>query len=108
MFIVKYAANEAVNRYKAKLIAKKFTQIYEIDYEKIFASTLRTDSLRILFALMTLKDMKAEQIDVNNAFIESDLEKVIYMHPSKEMTLKNERILKLLRNLYDLKQSARK
>ena len=108
VFTVKYAANGAVDRYKARLVARGFTQVHGVDYEETFAPTLRADSLRILLALMTLKDMKTEQIDVNNAFIESDLQKAIYMHSSKKMTLKNDRVLRFLRSFYDFKQSIRK
>lgn len=107
VFVVKYAANGAVDRYKARLVARGFTQVYGVDYEETFAPTLRADSLRILLALMALENMEAEQVDVNNAFTESDLNEVIYMHPPKGMKLKNGRVLRLLKSLYGLKQSAR-
>ena len=107
VFTVKYAPNGSVDRYKARLVARGFTQVYGEDYTETFAPTLRVDSLRILLALMALEDMEAEQVDVNNAFTESDLKEAIYMHSPPGMELKNGRVLRLLRSLYGLKQSAR-
>lgn len=40
IFKVKYTYNNLVNRYKARLVARGFTQVFGIDYDKTFAPTL--------------------------------------------------------------------
>ena len=61
----------------------------------------------MLLAFMTLENMETEQVDIANAFTESELNEIIYMHASPGLNLGNERVLRLLRSLYGLKQSAR-
>ena len=107
VFTVKYAPNGSVERYKARLVARGFTQIYGLDYTATFAPTMRIDSLRLLLALMALEDMEAEQVDVNNAFTESELKEKIYMLAPNGLSIKSGRVLLLLKSLYGLKQSAR-
>ena len=107
IFIVKYTLNESVNRYKTRLVARDFTQVYKVNFTEIFASTMKINSLRTLLTIMTLENMKVEQVNVNNVFIESFLKEKIYMQASFELRLKTERVLLLRRSLYDLKQFAR-
>jgi len=35
IFIVRYNANETINRHKAKLVTQGYTQTYGIDYKKL-------------------------------------------------------------------------
>jgi hypothetical protein len=104
---VKYQVNGRMEKFKTRLVTRGFTQIYKIDFDETFAPTMRINSLRILLYFITLKDMKTEQVDVNNAFTESTLEEDIYISPSPGLTLPRRCVLKLNRNFYGLKQSAR-
>ena len=104
---MKYALNESVNRYKTRFVARDFTQVYKVNFTEIFASTMKINSLRTLLVIMTFENMKVEQVNVNNVFIESSLKEEIYMQTSFELRLKTERVLLLRRSLYDLKQFAR-
>lgn len=38
VFTVKHKADGSIERYKARLMAKVFTQIYGVDYQEIFAN----------------------------------------------------------------------
>lgn len=48
MFKVKYNLDKFIKRYKAKLVAQKFSQVYGIDYMETFVPTIRGESLRPL------------------------------------------------------------
>ena len=50
MFKMKYTQTGHIDRYKAQLIVKSFSQMQGIDYEKFFSSTLRLEFLRMLLA----------------------------------------------------------
>ena len=40
---------------------------------------LKSDFLRILLALITLKDIEIKEVNVNNVFIKLELKEIIYM-----------------------------
>ena len=106
VFNVKYAENGGISAFKARLVARGFSQRYGIDYQDTFAPTMRMDSLRVLLALVALEDLECHQVDVNNAFTESVNTETIYMSPPDGVHTAKERVLKVLKNLYSLKQAA--
>ena len=83
VWTVKYTAQQAIDRYKARLVARGFTQIYGLDFWDTYTPTLRVDSLRLLLSLVAIEDMEADQVDVNNAYTESDLGERIYIRAPK-------------------------
>lgn len=64
-------------RYKARLIAKGFTQREGINFTKVFSPVVRHSSLRILLSLATAKYMHLKQMDAKTAFLYGDLDKMI-------------------------------
>ena len=99
--------DDTLNKFKARLIIRKFSQMYDIDYTNIFASIVKFDILRLFLIIITLKDLKCHQMNVNNAFIESFLKKMIYMKSSSNVKLLLNQVLLIRRSLYDLKQTVR-
>ena len=100
---MKYALNKSVNRYKTRLVARDFTQVYKVNFTEIFASIMKINSLRTLLVIITFENMKVEQVNVNNVFIELSLKEEIYMQALFKLRLKTERVLLLRRSLYNLK-----
>nr|GFC95336.1 retrovirus-related Pol polyprotein from transposon TNT 1-94 [Tanacetum cinerariifolium] len=66
-------------RYKARLVARKFTQRASIDYNEVFSLVVGHISIRVILALTACKDFELEQLDVKKAFLHGNLEEVIYM-----------------------------
>ena len=85
VFFVKYNENNTVQRFKARLIAREFSQIYDIDYDETFAFTVRINTLRAVLALIAIKNLETEQVDINNVFIESTLKHLIYINAPFEV-----------------------
>ena len=56
-WIYKIKPNEhgEVNKYKAHLVAKGYTQQHEMDYTKVFTPVARMDTIRLVFALTAQK-----------------------------------------------------
>jgi len=98
--------DDSLDKLKTKLVIRDFSQIHEVDYKNTFTSIIKFDTLRVFLAIMTMKDLKLHQVNVNNAFTESFLKEIIYMFSSSEMKVKSDCVLKVLRSLYDLKQAA--
>jgi hypothetical protein len=107
VFTVKTHPDGTLERFKARLVARGFSQIQGEDYFDTFAPTVRMDTLRIFFALVASEDLECHHFDIKNAFTESFLKEKIYLTQPKGVPVKDGYVLRVLRSLYGLKQSAR-
>jgi hypothetical protein len=106
VFKIKYNADGSIQRYKARLCAKGFTQIPGQDFDDIFAPVVRYDSLRILLALSAHYKWYPQQMDVNSAFLYGTLKEEIYME-LPEGFRESGKVCRLRKCIYGLKQSPR-
>lgn len=79
LYKVKYLPDGKVDRYKAKLVAKGFTQIANMDYFETFAPIAKMTSFRLLLALAVMNNWNIMQLDFSNAFLHGTLEEEAYM-----------------------------
>jgi len=79
VFKIKQGANGEVECYKAKLVARGFTQTYEVDYNETFALVIKFTSIRCILALVALENMEIRQMHVKTAFFNGEPEDEIYM-----------------------------
>ena len=107
-FTIKYKANGSIERYKARLATRGYTQTLHIDYQETFAPVAKMNLVRILLSLVANLNWNLFQFDVKNAFLHGNLEEV-YMDfpPGFEVISNNKRVCKLNNSLYGLKQSPR-
>jgi len=100
---------KADGRYRARLVAKGFTQIPGIDYDQTFSPVARFESLRLLLALAALEDWEIHQMDVKSAFLNGVLDEEIYMEqPQGFVTAgKETKVCRLKKAIYGLKQASR-
>ncbi|GJR52308.1 retrotransposon protein, putative, ty1-copia subclass [Tanacetum coccineum] len=94
--------------YKARLVARGFTQQARIDYNKVFSHVVRHTSIRVILPLTACEDYELEQLNVKTAFLHGNLEETIYMrqpHGFEEGT--GNKVCLLKKSLYSLKQSPR-
>ena len=98
----------SIERYKARLVMKGYTQTYEVDYMETFSLVAKLNTVRVLLSLATNLDWPLLQFDVKNAFLHGDLEEEIYMDiPPRYIETPGKAVCKKQRTLYDLKQSPR-
>ena len=107
---MKYKADCSIKRFKARLVAKGYTQTYGIDYTTTFAPVAKINTVRVLLSLVVNLDWPLQQFDVKNAFLHGKLSKEVYMDlPLGCMVSVKQcqKVCKLKKSLYGLKQSPR-
>jgi hypothetical protein len=109
VFNVKYSADGRIDRFKARLVARGFSQREGLDFEDTFAPVIRLESLRILFALSTMYGLKAHLLDATNAYVGSKIDKQIFMEIPEGIDPRSHDpndVCEILQSLYGLRQSA--
>lgn len=96
-------------RYKTRLVAKGFSQISGKDYDQTFAPVIRLSSLRILFVLAAEHGLEIDHVDVTTAFLNGDLEELIFMKQPEGFIKKgnDNKVCKLKKSINDFKQAAK-
>ena len=108
VFRVKRNADGSIERYKARLVAKGYSQRPGFDYNEVFAPTFRCAASRTIIALAAINDLHLRSIDISHAFINGDLDETIYMRQAEGYHKGgSNRVYRLLKSLYGLKQAAR-
>ena len=79
IFKSKRGKDGKIERYKALLVAKGYTQRYGGDYDETFSPVVRYSSVRALLPYAVQNEMMIHQMDVITAFLNGSLEEEIYM-----------------------------
>lgn len=94
-------------RFKARLVARGFTQQYGVNYNETFSPVVRFTSIRVILAVAAQRRMHMKQFDVKTAFLNGDLKETVYMEQPVGFRDGSNRVCKLKRSLYGLKQASR-
>lgn len=95
------------DRFKARLVVNGSRQQYGIDYTETFSPVVRYESIRTILAVAAAENYELRQFDIKTAFLYGNLEEDIYMSQPIGFGDSTERVCKLNRSLYGLKQSPR-
>lgn len=98
-------------KYKARYVAKGYSQKMGVDYEETFSPTANLTSIRVLMQKAAQENLILHQMDVKTAYLNAPIDCEIYMEQPEGFEVKssnNEKLVcKLERSLYGLKQSGR-
>lgn len=115
LFKIKYLPDGSIDRFKARLIARGFTQISSVDYFDTFAPVAKMVIVRLLLSVVAVKHWSIYHMDVTNAFLHGDLQATVYMKlpsgyhflSSNSAQIPFNLVCKLKKSLYGLKQAPR-
>ena len=99
----------SIEKYKAHLVAKIYSQVTRIDYGEIFSPVAKMTSIQFLLSIIATYDLEVEQMDIKTTFLHGYLEEEIYMTQLEHSMVKGKGhlVCKLKKSLYGLKQSPR-
>lgn len=104
---IKRKPNGTIDRYRARLVARGFSQVYGLDYNETYAPVVNMVSVRMLFAYASIAQLEIGQFDVKTAFLYGDLEETIYMEQPEGFCEDKNKVCLLKKSLYGLKQAPR-
>jgi hypothetical protein len=106
-FVKKRNKEGEVVRHRARLVVKGCAQRFGQDYMETYSPVIRLDTLRAILALVPIKKLIIQQMDVKGAYLNGILEEVVYMKQPEGREDGTERICRLIKTMYGLKQAGR-
>ena len=108
VFRKKLRPDGTIERYKAKLVAKGYTQKEGDDFFDTYSPVARLTTIRVLFFLAASYGLSVHQMDVKTAFLKRELEEIYMDQPDGFVANGQEgKVCKLLKSLYGLKQAPK-
>jgi hypothetical protein len=109
MFKKKLMSDGTVDKYKAKLMAKGYTQKEGEDFFDNYSPVARLTIIHVLLSLVVSHGLLVHQINIKTTFLNRELEDEIYMTQHDGFVVKGQedKVFKLQKSLYDLKQSPK-
>ena len=106
VFMKKYNKDGDLQIYKARLVARGFSQIPGMDYNQTFAPVVRLETIRTILALAVKNDWEIQQMDIKGTYLNGDLKEEIYMNQPEGFDDGTSHLCHLIKTIYGLKQSS--
>jgi hypothetical protein len=109
IYKIKHTANGSIEKYKARFVAKGFSQEEGVDYEETFAPVARYTSIKTVISLALVMKWKIHQMDVKTTFLNGVIEEEVYIEQPQgfEVDGRKSHVCRLKKALYGLKQAPR-
>jgi hypothetical protein len=110
VFKKKVNAKDKVEKYKAQLVARGYSQVEGVEFGDIFSLVAKLTSIRFILSVSTTFYFEVEQMDVKTTFLHVDLEEETYMKRPEGFDVKGKKelVCTLKNSMYDLNQSPRR
>ena len=96
-----------VKKFKTRLATKGFHQTFGQDFKVTFSPVARLTTIRLLYSISVLLNLRVTQLDVETAFVNAELPEgeQVYLKSPPLMNLQKGKCYRLKRSLFGLKQS---
>jgi len=101
--------DESIDKYKARFVARGFSQQEGEDYDETFTPVSRYASIRAIISLATSMGWSLHQMDVKTSFLNGVVEEEVYIEQPQgfELHPRETHVCRLKKALYGLKQTPR-
>ena len=105
IYKIKHATDSSVEKFKARFVARGFSQKEGIDYEETFGPVARYTSIRAIISLASVLGWRLQQMDVKTAFLNGIIEEEVYIEQPEGFVVygKESHVCRLKKALYRLK-----
>ena len=79
VYSVKYHPDGSVEYLNTRLLTKRYTLTYGVNYMETFSLVARMSSVRILISVAINRQWPMYQLNIKNAFLHGDLHEKVYM-----------------------------
>ena len=109
VFKRKRKVDGSIEKYKEKLVIKGYKQTEGLDYFDTYSLVMRINSIMMVLAIATLRNLEVHQIDVKTTFLNGELDAEIYMEQPEGFSAPGQKmkVCKLVKSLYGLKQASK-
>ena len=103
IYKIKHSANGSIKKYKARFVARGFSQKEGINYKETFAPIARYTSIRCICASILCE---IHQLDINTTFLNDVIEEEVYVKQSLGVETHDRKthVYKYKKALYKLKR----
>lgn len=108
VFALRPDSSGNLTRFKARLVARGDLQL-DHEFHETFAPVAKFCSLKLILSIAAFHDLEIDQGDFDSAFVNGSLDEEIYMSQPPGFTdgQDGQKVLRLRKSLYGLKQAAR-
>ena len=97
--------------FKARLVADGNTQQYGVDFHNVFATVVKSSTIRLVLVVAAANDYNLTQIDIRQAYLQAEVTEDLFMRVPPGTPAFDARgrplVCKLRRSLYGLRQAGR-
>ena len=106
VFVRKYDKDGNLQKYKACLVARGFSQMPDMDFNETFSPVVQLETICVILALAVAEDWEIQQLDMKGAYLNGKLKEIIYMDQPQGHSDGMSQVCYLIKTLYGLKQSS--
>jgi hypothetical protein len=109
LYKIKHVVDGSIEKYKARFVARGFSQKEVIDYKETFDPVAKYTSIKTIISLAAKMKWKLHQMDVKTTFLNGVIEEEVYIEKPQGFDVEDRKthVCRLKKDMYGLKQAPR-